>query len=112
MIAAAGAGKTTALQPLVSAWREEGRDVHGVALAWRQADDLTDAGIDQRNVKAFSIFSSAAKAGEIALGPSSVVVVDELSLAWHPARPRPAAPSSQPRLPPGHAGRRQAVPEP
>jgi hypothetical protein len=40
MIAAAGAGKTTALTPLVAAWREQGRTVYGASLAWRQADDL------------------------------------------------------------------------
>ena len=33
------------LKPLVSAWREQGRDVHGASLAWRQADELSDAGI-------------------------------------------------------------------
>ena len=46
-IAAAGAGKTTALKPLVAAWRDQGRTVYGASLAWRQADDLTSAGIDR-----------------------------------------------------------------
>ena len=63
-MAAAGAGKTAALQPLVAAWREQGREVYGASLAWRQADDMTDAGIAQRNVKAFSVLIEAAKAGD------------------------------------------------
>ena len=52
MIGAAGAGKSTLMQPLVSAWQDEGRDVHGIALAWRQADDWIDAGIEPDNAKA------------------------------------------------------------
>ena len=80
LIGAAGAGKTTLLQPLVAAWQAEGRQVYGIALAWRQADDLTDAGIQQRQVKAYSVFMDAVKAGEVALDPRAVVVVDELSL--------------------------------
>ena len=78
-IAAAGAGKTTALQPLVAAWKEQGRAVFGTALAWRQTDDLTDADIAQSNLKAFSLLIDAAKAGEMNLGRDAVVVVDELS---------------------------------
>jgi predicted ATPase len=44
----AGAGKTTLLQPLVDAWQsdrrfsQDGRQVVGVAMAWRQADALKD----------------------------------------------------------------------
>ena len=62
-IAAAGAGKTTALKPLVAAWREQGREVYGASLAWRQADDLADAGIDRRNVKALSVLLDGMKDG-------------------------------------------------
>ena len=43
----AGAGKITLLQPLVDAWKadtrysgQQGRDVIGAAMAWRQADAL------------------------------------------------------------------------
>jgi hypothetical protein len=79
-VAAAGAGKTTALKPLVAAWREDGRDVYGASLGWRQADDLTQAGIDQRNVKAFSVLIDAVHDGSIRLGPRSVVAVDEWGL--------------------------------
>jgi hypothetical protein len=82
-IASAGAGKTTALKPLVAAWKEQGRRVFGTSLAWRQADDLADgdsltaSGIDRRDSKAFSVFIDAAKAGELPLNRESVVVVDE-----------------------------------
>ena len=79
-IAAAGAGKTTALQPLVAAWQEQGRQVYGVSLAWRQADDLTDAGISPGDVKAFSVLLDAAKAGDLKLDRHAVVAVDELGL--------------------------------
>jgi hypothetical protein len=41
----AGFGKSTLLKPLVKAWEEDGRIVHGIALAWWQSDDLGEAGI-------------------------------------------------------------------
>ncbi len=86
MVGAAGAGKTTLLKPLVDAWQKDGRRVYGIALAWRQADDLIDAGIkrdDTRGVndsRAISVFMNDVKAGKIDLDHKSVVVVDELSL--------------------------------
>lgn len=87
MIGAAGAGKTTLLKPLVSAWQEDGRRVHGLALAWRQADDLLDAGIKRddtpranNDAKAISVFMNAVQKGDVVLDNKSVVVVDELSL--------------------------------
>jgi hypothetical protein len=80
VVGAAGSGKTTLLQPLVAAWTGQGRAVHGVALAWRQADDLADAGIPRGNVRALSVFLEAAKADGIVLDRRSVVVVDELGL--------------------------------
>ncbi|MDN3564281.1 MobF family relaxase [Paeniroseomonas aquatica] len=80
VVGAAGSGKTTLLRPLVAAWQAQGRAVHGVSLAWRQADDLAEAGIDRGNVRAFSVFLDAAKAGGIALDRRAVVVVDELGL--------------------------------
>ena len=39
-IGVAGAGKTALLRPLVDAWHERGSVVYGIALAWRQSDDL------------------------------------------------------------------------
>ena len=65
LVAAAGAGKTAALKPLVAAWRDEGRRVYGASLAWRQADDLALAGIDRRNVKAFSVLIDALRDGDL-----------------------------------------------
>lgn len=86
MVGAAGAGKSTMLRPLVDAWKEDGRRVYGMALAWRQADDLIDAGIardDARGIndsRAISVFMKDAASGKIELDHKSVVVVDELSL--------------------------------
>ena len=79
-IAAAGAGKTTALKPLVAAWRDQGRTVYGASLAWRQADDLTSAGIDSENVKAFSVLLDGVGDGSIRLDRNTVVAVDEWGL--------------------------------
>lgn len=80
LIGAAGAGKTTLLQPLVKAWQSSDRHVYGIALAWRQADDLTEAGIRKRDTKALSVFFKAVEKEQIALDRKAVVVVDELSL--------------------------------
>ena len=79
-IGAAGSGKTTLLQPLVSAWQEQGREVHGIALAWRQSDDLADAGIPARNTRAVENFLRGLQRDRIKLDPRSVVVVDEIGL--------------------------------
>jgi hypothetical protein len=79
-VAAAGAGKTTALKPLVAAWHEQGREVVGASLGWRQADDLTNAAIPPSHVKAFSVRIDGLHDGSIRLGPRSVVAVDEWGL--------------------------------
>jgi hypothetical protein len=78
-IGVAGAGKTTLLKPLVRAWSEDGRVVHGIALAWRQSDDLAEAGIEGRT-RAVAAFLRAAERRQIALDAKSVVVVDEVGL--------------------------------
>jgi ATP-dependent exoDNAse (exonuclease V) alpha subunit len=82
ILAAAGAGKTASLTPLVSAWKDMGRDVHGASLAWRQADDLVEAGIEKRDVFAVSVLLD--KLGDpdspLTLTKSSVVAVDEWGL--------------------------------
>jgi len=44
-IGAAGSGKTTLLKPLVAAWHEQGADIHGISLGWRQARDLRESGL-------------------------------------------------------------------
>jgi hypothetical protein len=77
ILGAAGMGKTTAIQPLAAAWKEQGREVWGTSLASRQSDDLADAGIDQRHLRAFTPLIDSMKSGEIRLGRESVLVVDE-----------------------------------
>jgi tetratricopeptide (TPR) repeat protein len=60
-IGVAGAGKSTALAPLVDAWKEEGRNVFGITLAWRQAGDLGAAGIE--DARPWPPLSNVSKAG-------------------------------------------------
>jgi hypothetical protein len=79
-IGVAGAGKSTLLKPLVYAWRAEGRAVHGIALAWRQSDDLTDADIPAEKTYAVDAFLRGLAKDKIKLDERSVVVIDELSL--------------------------------
>jgi hypothetical protein len=79
----AGAGKTTLLQPLVDAWKadqrygEQGRDVIGAAMAWRQADALRDAGIERTS--ALSPLLKMIEAGEFKASRNTVLVLDEAS---------------------------------
>ena len=79
-IGVAGSGKSTLLKPLVRAWQEEGRVVFGMALAWRQSDDLTDAGIKRENIRAVASFLKGIEARTIQLTRDSVVIVDEVGL--------------------------------
>ena len=79
-IGIAGSGKSTLLKPLVRAWRNDGRTVHGIALAWRQADELVAAGIGARNTRAVASFLRAAQSGKLQLAQKAVVVVDEIGL--------------------------------
>jgi AAA domain/TrwC relaxase len=79
-IGVAGSGKSTLLKPLVRAWLDDGRAVHGIALAWRQSDELAEAGINARNTRAVASFLHAAQAGKLRLDRKSVVVVDEVGL--------------------------------
>ncbi len=79
----AGAGKTTLLQPIVDAWHADdrfspkGREVVGVAMAWRQADALKDAGI--KTTSALSPLLRMIEAGEFNATRNTVLVVDEAS---------------------------------
>lgn len=75
-VGVAGSGKTTLLRPLVDAWKGQGDEVVGVAIAWRQAEPLREAGIG--NVAALTGFLHGVRAGRVAVGPQTVVVVDEL----------------------------------
>jgi hypothetical protein len=79
-IGVAGSGKSTLLKPLVRGWQDDGRAVHGIALAWRQSDDLAEAGIETRKTRAVESFLRAAQSGRLQLGPKSVLVVDEIGL--------------------------------
>ena len=79
----AGSGKTTLLQPLVSAWKadtrydEGGREVVGLATAWRQADALRDAGIER--TLALQPMLAAIASGEFTPTRNTVLVIDEVS---------------------------------
>jgi hypothetical protein len=73
----AGSGKTTLLRPLVDAWREDGRRVVGMSTAWRQADALKDAGIDE--TYALQPLLNAIDTGEFRPDARTVLVVDEIS---------------------------------
>lgn len=79
-IGVAGSGKSTLLKPLVRAWLADGRAVHGIALAWRQSDDLAEAGIEAGNTRAVTAFLRDLERGKLVLGRKSVVVVDEVGL--------------------------------
>lgn len=77
-IGVAGAGKSTALAPLVEAWQADGREVFGITLAWRQAADLKSAGIAER--ASVAAFLKRVETGRYRLDRNSVVVVDEVGL--------------------------------
>ncbi|MBB5696047.1 MobF family relaxase [Muricoccus pecuniae] len=77
-IGVAGAGKTSMLRPLVDAWTERGREVWGVADAWRQATALQEAGVTDARTRALQPFLDGVEAGRFALSAQSVVVVDEV----------------------------------
>ena len=76
----AGSGKTTLLKPLVAAWQADtrldaaGREVIGVAAAWRQADALQDAGI--KRTVALVPFLRGVEDGSIKLSRNTVLVMD------------------------------------
>ena len=84
-IGAAGAGKTTLLKPLVAAWRDQGADIHGISLGWRQARELREAGLNTEaetggrdTIAAVSVFINRVESGRLDLSNRSVVVIDEL----------------------------------
>ena len=77
-IGVAGAGKSTALAPLVDAWTADGREVFGITLAWRQAADLRSAGIAER--ASVAAFLKRIETGRYTPDRNSVVVVDEVGL--------------------------------
>jgi TrwC relaxase/AAA domain len=73
----AGSGKTTLLKPPVEAWHADGRTVVGMSTAWRQADALKDAGVDE--TWALQPLLNAIDTGEFRPDAKTVLVVDEIS---------------------------------
>jgi hypothetical protein len=73
----AGSGKTTLLRPLVDAWCQDGRKVVGMSTAWRQADALKDAGIEE--TYALQPLLNAIDTGEFRPDARTVLVMDEIS---------------------------------
>lgn len=79
----AGAGKTTLMKPLVAAWKADtcfepgGREVVGVATAWRQADALKEAGVEK--TLAMHPLLAAIRSGEFQPTRNTVLVIDEIS---------------------------------
>lgn len=78
VIGVPGSGKSASLAPLVQAWRDEGRAVYGISLAWRQASDLENAGIGER--ASIAAFIKRVETGRYDLDRNSVVIVDEVGL--------------------------------
>lgn len=80
---AAGAGKSALLKPVVAVYRADttfsprGREVIGMAAAWRQAHALRDSGI--RQTYALTRFLRRVEAGKIQLSENTVLVIDEIS---------------------------------
>lgn len=79
-VGVAGSGKSTLLKPLVHAWNSDGRTVHGIALSWRQTDDLKEAGIAKEHRRAVEPFLHALARNQLSLSAKDVVVIDEVGL--------------------------------
>ncbi|MGH6991488.1 MAG: AAA family ATPase, partial [Stellaceae bacterium] len=80
---AAGAGKSALLKPVAAAYEADttfsphGRQVIGMATAWRQAHALRDSGI--RQTYALTRFLRRVQEGKIQLSENTVLVIDEIS---------------------------------
>jgi hypothetical protein len=80
-IGVAGAGKSTMLSPLVDALQMEGgRTVFGLAVAWRQAGALAEAGIAKDRLAAVDAFVRRVETGRYTPDRNTVVIIDELGL--------------------------------
>ena len=75
---AAGSGKTTTLRPITDLYREHGYDIVPTAVAWRTAVALGDD-CDARPYCVDKLLKLAAK-GQIAIGKSTLIVVDEAGM--------------------------------
>lgn len=78
VIGVPGSGKTFSIAVLADAWREAGREVYGISLAWRQAGDFQAAGINER--ASIAAFLKRVETGRYDLNSNSVIVVDEVGL--------------------------------
>ena len=74
----AGVGKTTVLKALVALCEQFGRSVHMAALAGRAAVRMAEA--TGRPASTIAAFLKGVEAHKIALGPESLVVLDESSM--------------------------------
>lgn len=98
-VGVAGSGKSTALKPLIEAWKDQGRQIYGATLAWRQTqglkdagvgrtkrkyepnkDILTDAGIDAERTFALDPLIRGITKGTIRLDGKSTLIIDEVAL--------------------------------
>ena len=73
----AGAGKTTLLRPVVAAWKAAGHAAVGMSTAWKQADALKEAEIEE--TWALQPLLNAIDTGEFQPTSSTVLVIDEIS---------------------------------
>ena len=78
VIGVAGSGKTTLLQPLVDAYTTAGAQVFGTSLGWKQTRALVETGIPEGRCRALAKLLEDGERSKLALGPKTVVVVDEL----------------------------------
>ena len=82
-IGVGGSGKSTrVLPPLVTAYRQQGREVWGTAQAWEQANRLAEAGIDPLQTFALKPFLDGLREGSdrpLSIQRGAVVMVDEFS---------------------------------
>lgn len=83
-VGVAGAGKSTLMGVVTQAMRDEGREVYGIGLGWKQANALTGAGIEPKNIKAVEAFLNAARKGKLSLDRNSVVILEEISQVGRP----------------------------
>lgn len=78
LVGGAGVGKTTVLKAVCGVVEAHGHAVHLVALAGRAAVRMSEA--THRPASTIAAFLGRIEAGEVALGPQSLLVVDEASM--------------------------------